>query len=136
MAQNFKIDQMSTFAAPLMLLQCDPKLEMGSDKQAKSADGTPKWEVQFLAIFTSNFGKNTNEILKAGIASHTNPAQGIAPYTQVIVDDLELGVMEKTKKNQDGSERIIGVTVWHRATALRPATAPAAAPVRGKSDAA
>ena len=36
------------------------------------------------------------------------------------------GVMPKTKRNPDGSERILGVQVWYRAEQLRPiaSTAP------------
>lgn len=125
MAQNFKIDQQGTFAGPLLMIQCTPKCEFGSEKQQTLKDGTPKWEAHLLGMFHGFGGAIAPEIMKVGIAQHGDPSEGIAPQTPVILPGLEVGVMEKTKKLPSGEEKIIGVTVWHRADSMHPATAPA-----------
>ncbi len=118
MMMNFKIDQTATFAG-LVFLSCEPKTEMGSDRQATTKDKTPKWEVQVLGAARDSFGKTNNEVIKVGIASHHNPAEGLAPFTPVQLVGFEVGVMEKTKKLPDGTEKQIGVTVWFRAAQIR-----------------
>jgi hypothetical protein len=118
MISNFKVDQAATFAG-LVFLSCEPKREMRSSVQSTTKDGTPKWEVQVLGAFHDNFGGTKNEVVKVGIAAHHNPAEDIAPFTPVQLVDFEVGVMEKTKRGQDGSERVIGVTVWFRASKMR-----------------
>lgn len=123
MPQNFKIDQAATFAN-MIVLSSAPKLKYGSDvDQECTKDGTPKWEVQVAAGF-HQFGKITNEVLKVGVASDKDPAQGLPPYSPVELVGFEVGVMEKTGK--DGSP--IGFQVWYRAEQIRStaATGPAA----------
>lgn len=122
MAQNFKIDQQATFAGPLQFLQSAPKTAMGSDQQQTTKDGVPKWEIHLLGMFHGGFSGLSPEVLKVGIAQHGDPGEGLDQNTPVIMQGLEVGVMEKTKKNpQTGEEKIIGVTVWHRAESMHPA---------------
>jgi hypothetical protein len=115
---NFKIDQAGTFAG-LVFLSCDPKLEYQKTTQETTKDGTPKWEVQILGAFRDGFGKTNNEVVKVGIAAHHNPGDGIAAFSPVQLVDFEVGVMERTKKDQNGQEKVIGVSVWFRASKLR-----------------
>lgn len=115
----FKIDQASTFQG-VAFLSCDPKRLFGSDRQDTAKDGTPKFEVQVVAMTRDQFGRPQNEVLRVGIASHTDPAKGLMPYTPVQLVNFEIGVMEKTKRNPEtGEEKVIGVQVWYRAEAIR-----------------
>lgn len=41
------------------------------------------------------FGKINNEILKVGVVAHSNPGDGLPPYTPVELVGFEVGVMEK-----------------------------------------
>jgi len=135
MAQNFKVDQAGTFAGPLVFIQCVEKRAINaagqSAGQAKTNDGTPKWELHLLGLFNGFGGQITPEVIKVGIASVKNPAEGLSPQTPVVLDGLELGVMEKTRKLSSGEEKIIGVNVWHRAEGIRPFSGQG---VRGKSE--
>jgi hypothetical protein len=116
---NFKIDQAATFAG-VAFLSCDPKTKFGArDVQETTKDGIPKWDLQVVATFKSAFG-TTSEVLKVGVASHKNPADGLHPYTPIALNGFEVGVMEKTKRNPEtGEERVIGVQVWYRCADLR-----------------
>lgn len=133
MQTQFKIDVRKSFEA-LVFVSCEPKLKFRSTEQETTKDGLPKWDVQVLAMIRNPFGQLTNEILKVGMASRSNPAEGLGHFTPVDLADLEVGVIEKTKKMDDGTERIIGVNVWFRAseilnvseTVVAPATASAA----------
>ena len=91
----------------------------------------PKWSVQATAL--SKDGE-TQQPLKVGMESQTNPADGLTPGTPVIFEHLELGVIAR-----DGG----GAQLWYRAHGLRslsPAngqaktTAAAASASSGKSD--
>jgi hypothetical protein len=114
MPQTYKIDQAATFAG-VALLSVEPKVAFGSAEQDRTSDGVPKWEAQLVAGF-HQFGKINNEILKVGVVAHTNPGDGLAPYTPVELVGFEVGVMEK--KGRDG--QVVGVQVWYRAEQLRP----------------
>lgn len=122
MFTNFKIDQSATFAG-VAYLSCDPKRKYGSDQQEQTKDGIPKWDVQVVAGFRDQFGKTQNEVMKIGVASVKDPGAGLTPYTPVSLVNFEVGVMEKTKRNGDGEERVIGVQVWYRAAEIRPTSA-------------
>lgn len=117
MPQTYKIDQAATFAG-LVLLSVEPKLAFGSAEQERTREGVLKWEAQLLAGFRS-FGRVSNEVLKVGLVAHNNPGAGLQPYTPVELVDFEVGVMPKTKRNADGSERILGVQIWYRAEEVR-----------------
>jgi hypothetical protein len=116
----FKIDQAATFQG-VAFLSCDPKRAFGSDRQETTKHGNvPKWEVQVVAMTRDQFDRPQNEVLRVGIASHTDPAKGLTPYLPVALVNFEIGVMEKTKKNPEtGEEKVIGVQVWYRAEAVR-----------------
>ncbi|MFD4677010.1 hypothetical protein ACFWNN_45355 [Lentzea sp. NPDC058450] len=118
MIRNFKIDQAATFAG-VVFLSCKAKTVFGSTEQDRTKDGTPKWEVEVLGAFYGFNGETTNEVVKIGISSNVNPTEGLAAFRPVELVNFEVGVMEKTKKNPDGSEKVIGVTVWYRATQVR-----------------
>lgn len=128
MRANFKVDQTATFAG-LVFLSCQPKLAFGSDQQERTRDGRLKWTIEVLGAAYDGFGGTSNEVLKVGMASSTNPAEGVNPFTPVELGDFEVGVMEKTKKTQDGGEKVVGVNVWFRASEIKLAHAsmPAAA---------
>lgn len=100
------------------MLCVEPKLGFGSAEQERTAEGVWKWEAQLVVGFRQ-FGKISNEVLKVGLASRVNPGEGLASYTPVELVGFEVGVMPKTKRNPDGSERILGVQVWYRAEELR-----------------
>ena len=123
MFTNFKIDQAATFAG-VAFLSAGPKFRFGVEQQETTKAGVPKWEVQVVAGFHDQFGKIQNEVLKIGVASQKNPADGLAPYTPMQLVNFEVGVMEKTKRNSEtGEEKVVGVTVWYRAGELRPLAA-------------
>jgi len=124
MLTNAVIDQSRTFAG-LVFLSCQPKLKFGSMEQEMTKDGRGKWELEVLGA-VRQFGGTKNEVLKVGIASSTDPGKGIPPFSPIELGDLEIGVMEKTKKNPDGTERIIGVNVWLRASEIKMAASQAA----------
>ncbi|WP_433501832.1 hypothetical protein ACQP1K_29480 (plasmid) [Sphaerimonospora sp. CA-214678] len=119
MFTNFKIDQAATFQG-IAFLACQPKTAFKSQVQETTKDGTPKWEIQVVAMFRTAFGQVQNEVLKVGVASLKDPGQGLMPYTPVQLVDFEVGVMEKTKRNPEtGEERVIGLQVWYRAAEVR-----------------
>lgn len=119
MFSNFKIDQAATFAG-VAFLAAEPQMKFGdATAQECMKDGTPKWKIQVVAGFRDQFGKIQNEVLKIGVASAANPGADLAPYTPVELVGFEVGVMEKTKKDREGNEKIIGVSVWYRATEIR-----------------
>jgi hypothetical protein len=117
MIGNLKIDQAATFAG-VVFLSCQPKLKFGTQEQDRTKDGLAKWEVEVLGAVYTPFGGTSNEVIKVGMASSSNPAEGLTPFSPVQLGGLEVGVMEKTKKNPDGTERVIGVSVWFRAQEL------------------
>lgn len=120
MVTNFKIDQAATFQG-VAFLACQPKVSFRSTTQETTKDGTPKWEIQVVASFRTQFGGVQNEVLKVGIASHKDPGEGLMPYTPVALRDFEVGVMEKTKRNPEtGEERVVGLQVWYRAAEIKP----------------
>jgi hypothetical protein len=123
MISNFKIDQGATFQG-IAFLSCVPKTGFRSDVQEVTKGGlnagTPKWVVEVIAQTQDQFGRPQNQVLKVTIASHRNPAEGMNPYTPVGMVDFEIGVMESKKKNPDtGEEKIVGVTIWYRAAAIK-----------------
>jgi hypothetical protein len=133
---NFKIDQAATFQG-VAFLACQPKTAFKSTTQETTKDGTPKWEVQVVAMFRTAFGGVQNEVLKIGVASHSDPGRGLMPYTTVDLVDFEVGVMEKTKKNPDtGEERVIGLQVWYRAREITSTAAAAPTDKRAAAEAA
>ena len=122
MPQTFKIDQAATFSG-VALLSIEPKLDFGSEIQAVTSDGVPKWEAQVVAGFRQ-FNRTVNEVLKIGLVSHTNPMDGLQPYTPVQLIDFEIGVMPRERKDRDtGQTEIIGVQVWYRCAEIRPISA-------------
>jgi len=117
--QSFKIDQAATFTG-VALLGVEPKVRYGQSEQDRTTDGVPKWEAQLVAGFRGFGGRTSNEVIKVGMTSHTNPGEGINSYTPVELVDFEVGVMPKTRRDRDtGTEEIIGVQVWYRCSELR-----------------
>jgi hypothetical protein len=123
MISNFKVDQAATFAA-VAYLSSEPKIKYGSETdQEAMKDGRPKWTVQVIAGFKDQFGKVANEVLRIGVASHRDPGEGLALYSPVHLIDFEVGVMERTKKDETGQEKVIGAQIWYRAGEVRPIAA-------------
>jgi hypothetical protein len=122
---NFKIDHSATFGG-MVFMQCTPKLKFGSQVQEATPDGTPKWDVEVVAAVRNNFGGLNNQVLKVGITATKNPATDLEPFTPVTLADLEVGVMEKTKRDENGQQKIIGAQTWLRASAIRPTAMQAA----------
>lgn len=130
MFSNFKIDQAATFAG-VAFLASEPKLKFGSQSDQECAkDGTPKWNVQVVAGFRDLFGKVQNEVLKISVAASKDPGANVAPYTPVQLVNFEVGVMEKTKRDDDGNQQVIGFQVWYRASEIRPTSVTAGSSVR------
>jgi uncharacterized protein YuzE len=127
MPQNktFKIDPVRTFAS-VMFIGTTAKLVFGdsSGRQEISKAGLPKWAAQCAAEFRTPFGQPIRELLTVGLDAEKDPGEGLVPGTLVELLDLEIGVMEK--RNRDG--QVVGVQVWHRASAMRPTSATAVKP--------
>lgn len=125
MPQTFIVDQAATFQA-VAFLAADPKMEFGSrDRQETTKDGIPKWEVQLVAGF-NQFGKVVSEVIKVGVASYKNPAEGLSMYTPVHLINFTVGVTPAEERTNDkGVKRIVGGTAWYRCDEIRSALAPA-----------
>jgi hypothetical protein len=121
--QNFKIDQARTFVT-LMLLGVSPKTVFGDNyRQELTKAGVPRWVAQFAAEFRA-FGRPVRELINVGIDAERDPGEGIAPGTFMELIDFEIGVMEKTRRDQQsGQDRVVGVQVWYRAASMRPTSA-------------
>lgn len=111
---NFKIDVPNTFAH-LMIMQGGPKIAYGdATRQETTKDGVPKWELEIVAG-VKQFDKVTSKVIKVGVVSSDDPTYNLAVPGFVVLDDLEIGVMERT--DRDG--KVIGFQVWYRASAVR-----------------
>ena len=124
MPQIYAIDQTATFER-VMWLSSESKTRFGSDVQETTKDGVPKWEVQLVASFRQ-FGRSTNEIIKVGMTSPSQPGTELGPAEPVQLVGFEIGVMDK--KNREG--QIVGAQVWYRCQEVRALSATGA---RGKS---
>lgn len=130
---NLKIDQQATFKA-LVFLSCEPKYKFGSTTDVETTkDGRTKWTVELLGAAYDGFGGTNNSVIKVGMASTTNPAEGLQPFSPVELGDFEVGVMERTKNTEGGGEKVIGVTVWYRASELKMAGQSAAPAASGSA---
>lgn len=134
MTMTYKIDVPGTFAQPPLFIQCAPKMAFGTETQEiDKASKLGKWEAHFVGMTTGFGGSQVPEIFKCGFISATNPAEGIAANTPVMLQGLEIGVMAKTVRDKNtGEEKQVGVHVWHRADSMHPVQAQAAAPARAE----
>ena len=124
MPQIYAIDQTATFER-VMWLSSASKTRFGSDVQETNKDGVPKWEVQLVASFRQ-FGRSTNEIIKVGMTSPSQPGTDLGPAEPVQLVGFEIGVMDK--KNREG--QVVGAQVWYRCQEVRSVSATGS---RGKS---
>lgn len=124
MPQIYAIDQTATFER-VMWLSSESKTRFGSDVQETNKDGVPKWEVQLVASFRQ-FGRSTNEIIKVGMTSPSQPGTDLGPAEPVQLVGFEIGVMDK--KNREG--QVVGAQVWYRCQEVRSLSATGS---RGKS---
>lgn len=124
MPQIYAIDQAATFER-VMWLSSESKTRFGSDVQETNKDGVPKWEVQLVASFRQ-FGRSTNEIIKVGMTSPSQPGTDLGPAEPVQLVGFEIGVMDK--KNREG--QVVGAQVWYRCQEVRSLSATGS---RGKS---
>ncbi len=122
MPQTFRIDQAATFDG-VILLSVEPKLAFGGTEQDRTKDGLPKWEAQVVAGFKA-FDRTNNEVLKIGLASYTNPMEGLTPYAPVQLIDFEVGVMARERRNKEtGASEMTGVQIWYRCGEIRSTSA-------------
>ncbi|MCP2234233.1 hypothetical protein [Prauserella halophila] len=132
---NLKIDQAATFKA-LVFLSCEPKYKFGSTTDVETTkDGRTKWSIELLGAAYDGFGGTNNSVIKVGMASTSNPAEGVQPFSPVELGGFEVGVMERTKSTEGGGEKVVGVTVWYRASELKMAGQAAPAPAPASSSA-
>lgn len=116
----FHVDQARTFKM-VMFLSSAPKTVFGNNQQQdKTADGTPKWEVQVVATF-EQFGRTENEILKVGVASHSDPAAALGGMPQPVeLVGFRVGVTPAEKRtDRNGNEKVVGGTAWYQADEVR-----------------
>lgn len=122
MPQTFRIDQAATFDT-VIVLSVEPKVAFGGSEQDRNKEGLPKWEAQVVAGFKA-FDRTSNEVLKVGLASRTNPMDAITAYTPVQLIDFEVGVMARERTNKTtGTTEQVGVQVWYRCSEIRPIAA-------------
>jgi len=123
MITNFKIDQTATFPHGVVFLACEPTIDRDSKEQARvKSTGQFKWTVHTLVGMRNQFGALGFETFKVGLSTDTavDPCAGLGPQTPVHLVDLEIGVMEKTRRDPNTKEeRVIGVNVWYRAGEVR-----------------
>ena len=120
MPQIFVIDQAATFDG-VAFLKAVPRLAFGTQDQDRTADGTPKWDVSLIAGFNDSFGRAQHEVIKVGIASATEPGQGMGQYTPVQLVNFVVGVVPpEVRKDARGQEKLVGGTTWYRADEIRP----------------
>lgn len=124
MAQNdisgLKIDQKASFAG-LVFLGCQPKFKFNSQVQDTTKDGRLKWAVEVLgAVYNSMTGGTDNRVFTVGMTTTKgDPAEGIAPFSPVELGGFEVGVMDKTRRMDDGGKEITGHSVWFRADEIK-----------------
>lgn len=119
MPQTFVIDQAATFSG-VAFLQSSPKLGFRSDQQDTLADGRRKWEVQLVAGFRDNFGNSTHEVIKVNVAAHTDPGEGLNPYTPVQLINFVVGVVPaEMASDGNGGSKVKGGSTWYRADEIR-----------------
>lgn len=125
MPQIFAIDQAATFSG-VAFLQATAKTVFGQpDTKDTTQDGRIKWEVQLVAGFKDQFGNPSHEVIKVNVASHTDPGEGLAPYTPVQLVNFVVGVIPpEMGQDRNGGAKIKGGSTWFRADEIRPISAP------------
>lgn len=124
MPQMFYVDQAATFTG-VAFLQSAPKMAFGTREQDKTTDGLGKWEVQCVAGFRDQFGNPSHEVIKINVASHTDPGQGLNPYTPVQLVNFIVGVVPpEIRKNAQGQEKLVGGSTWYRADSIQSTAQP------------
>jgi hypothetical protein len=123
MATNFVIDQAASFKRA-HLIQVDPRIGFGTDKQDTTKEGVPVWQAQVM-ITQENFGRDANEIVKVTIVSPKDPGEGVPPFAPVRLHNLQVGVMATTKRDRNtGTEEITGAGVYFRCDRIEAAIQP------------
>jgi hypothetical protein len=135
MPQIFAIDQAATFDG-VAFLKSTPKTVFGSpDVKDTTQDGRIKWEIRLICAFKDQFGGDQHEIIKVGIAAHTDPGEGLVQYTPVQLVNLVVGVIPpEMGADRNGNQKVRGGSTWFRADELRPIQV-AATPKRGAAPA-
>nr|WP_181411520.1 hypothetical protein [Nocardia aobensis] len=125
MPQIFAIDQAATFSG-VAYLQSTPKTVFGQpDVKDTTADGRIKWEVQLVAGFKDQFGNPSHEVIKVNVASHTDPGEGLNPYTPVQLINFVVGVVPpEMGQDRNGNQKIRGGSTWFRADEIRSTATP------------
>lgn len=123
MPSTLAIDTRNTFATAL-LMSAGAKLEYQTGAQATSAQGIPKWELSVAVTYLAEPGMRAqSEVISVTCTAQANPAEGIAPGTQVEFDGLRVGISTPEQRSNDRGSRIVGGKPWFQASGLRPAHA-------------
>jgi hypothetical protein len=113
MATQFVVDQAASFKRA-HLVQVDPRLAFGTDKQDTTKDGVPVWQAQIM-ITQTQFDRDVNEIVRVTIVSPVDPAEGIPPFAPVRLHNLSANVYDASRKNGDtGQREVTGAGVSFR----------------------
>lgn len=125
MPQTFFVDQAATFSG-VAYLQSAPKMVFGQqDTKDTTADGRIKWEVQVVAGFKDQFGNPQHEVIKVNVASHTDPGEGLNPYSPVHLINFVVGVVPaEMSTDRNGAQKVKGGSVWYRADEIRSTAVP------------
>ncbi len=116
MPGTMTISTPETFAS-VIFMGSGPKQEFGTDRQAISASGERKWEVQCAVTFHAEYGmRPVAEVITVTVMG-TDPGAGIQPGTQVEFDHLRVG-FSAPEKRENG--RIAGGRPWYQANGVRP----------------
>lgn len=123
MPATLAVDTRNTFQTAL-LMASGPKLEYGTGAQAVSAQGIPKWELSVAVTYLAEPGMRAqSEVLAVTVTTQANPAENIAPGTQVEFDGLRVGISAPEQRDNGRGSRIVGGKPWFQASGLRPAHA-------------
>lgn len=126
MPGTLAIDAQNTFEAAI-LMSSAPKPKFGSStgEISTNARGVPQYAVSVAVTYLPGpTGRKVSEVIILTIAAPKDPAEGIAPGTPVMFDQLRAGVSEPEAR--EGGRGVRGGKVWFTANAIRPA-APARA---------
>jgi hypothetical protein len=123
---SFLVDP-ATFST-VILLAVEPRLVFGSNtgehEMTKGPNPTPKWTASVAVTFPANGAMpGGSDILGVTIASATNPGESVAPGTQVILEQLRMGISSpeiRTRKDSDQA-RVSGGKPFFSAVAVKPA---------------
>lgn len=116
---TYVIDSGKTFTQ-LLLMSSGAKTKFGSQDQDVSANGEKKWAVECAATYRTEPGRRpVSEVITVTVTGPaSDPAEGIAPGSPVVLDGLRVGI---SAPESGESGRIRGGRPWFQADGLRQA---------------